>query len=137
MLAAGRVLVCSPEDNRDVFCSQMMKVPETRMPHRHRDHPGKAFLDPISAAGERASCSGVAVDLGSGLRAGWAECRTVRQTAWGQVPAGFCAGPVASPSLFLHCDCRAVPFSQGFSAVGCVREFVVQIAKCYARKINK
>lgn len=69
--------------------------------------------------------------------AGWAECRTVRQTAWGQVPAGFCAGPVASPSLFLHCDCRAVPFSQGFSAVGCVREFVVQIAKCYARKINK
>lgn len=70
MLAAGRVLVCSPEDNRDVFCSQMMKVPETRMPHRHRDHPGKAFLDPISAAGERASCSGVAVDLGSGLRGG-------------------------------------------------------------------
>lgn len=69
--------------------------------------------------------------------AGWAECRTVRQTAWGQVPAGFCEGPVASPSLFLHCDCRAVPFSQGFSAVGCVREFVVQIAKCYARKINK
>lgn len=55
----------------------------------------------------------------------------------GPGPRRVLCGTVASPSLFLHCDCRAVPFSQGFSAVGCVREFVVQIAKCYARKINK
>lgn len=36
--------------------------------------------------------------------AGWAECRTVRQTAWGQVPAGFCAGP--SPRR--ACSCTVI-----------------------------
>lgn len=36
--------------------------------------------------------------------AGWAECRTVRQTAWGQVPAGFCAGP--SPPR--ACSCTVI-----------------------------